>query len=146
MGAAVQLLDAIVSKLQESTFGTTTFSRELLPEVGKSGLEPNGLVVLQMKENFEQDRHHEMVQYTVGVGLNYPMTTSDDLETALDQMEDIQDWLTSRANKDLVTASGTFKHLHPALLEVPFDSTLAKEGAVFFSVLTLKYLLYKNRS
>jgi hypothetical protein len=146
MGAAVQLLDAVVAKLDESSFGTITFSRRLLPEITKEDLTPTGVVALQTKESFEQDRANEMVQYTVVVGLNYPTTSTDDLETALDLMEDINDWLALRANSTLTTASGKFKLLHPVLLEQPFDATQAKEANVFFSVLTLKYLFYKSRS
>ena len=146
MGDAVKLLDAVVSKLEESSFGTIAFERRLLPEIKKADLTPVAVVALQTKESFEHDRTAEMVEYHVVVGLHYPTTSTDDLETALDYMEDIQDWLTSRANSSLTSGSNTYKLLHPALLEQPFDAIQAKEGAVFFSVLTLKYLFYKSRS
>jgi len=146
MGAAVQLLDAVVDKLNESSFGTITFVRRLLPEIVRTDMTPTGVISLQTKESFEHSRNHENVEYTVILCLHYPTTDTDDLETALDYVEDIQDWLGLKANTHLDTASGEMKLHAPILLEQPFDATQAKEANVFFSVLTLKYLYYKSRS
>lgn len=146
MGVALDLIDGIATKLNETTFGTATVVRSLLPEVTKKGLTPTILVALEGKESFELDRANENIKYKVAIGLNYPITDDAQLDDGINMIEDIQDWISLSANRSLVTASGTFKLLQPIVMEAPFDSSMLQEAAVFFSVLQLDYTFYKDRT
>lgn len=145
MGVATDLLDGVVTKLGETTFGTATVERSLLPEVDKKGLSPRIIVALEGKQSFELDRSSESLKYSVYVGLSYPINSTDELDDGIDMIEDIQDWLARRDNREIVTPSGSFKLLHPVELDVPFDTAMAQEAAIFFSVLTIKYHFTKTR-
>ena len=73
MGVAVDLLDGIVAKLNETSFGTATVSRGFIIEVARKGMSnPEISVCLDSKESFEIDRGNECLKYTVAVGLHYP--------------------------------------------------------------------------
>ena len=146
MGIAVELVDGVVSKLNESTFGTATVERQLLPEVERKGLTPRIIVTLEGKESFELDRGNESIRYKVAVGLSYPTTSVADLDDGLDMIEAIQDWLALKSNRTITTASGSFKLLQPIEMANPFDSAMAQEASLFFSVLTIPYIFYKIRN
>lgn len=146
MGVATDLLDGVVAKLGETTFGKATIERSLLPEVERKGLTPRIIVALQGKESFELDRGNECLKYTVAIGLNYPITSTQELDDGLDMIEAIQDWLSLRTNRAITTASGTFTQLMPVSMENPFDAPMAQEASVFFSVITLPYLFHKVRN
>jgi hypothetical protein len=147
MGVAVDLLDGVVAKLNETTFGSATVSRGFIIEVARKGLStPEISVCLDSKESFEIDRGNECLKYTVAVGLHYPTTSDADLDLGMDMLEDIQDWLSDRSNRAIVTSSGTFKLHHPVALEAPLDATMAREMNCYYSVITLPYLFYKVRN
>ncbi len=145
MGAAVNLLDGVVAKLNETTFGTATVERTLLPEIERKGLTPTITVWLEGKESFELDRSSESIKYMVTIGLSYPTKSSADLDSGIDMMESIHDWLARRDNREIVTASGSFKLLHPVEMANPFDSVMAQEGALFFSTLNVNYHFTQTR-
>lgn len=145
MGFAVQTLDAIVAKLQETSFGTATVERQLLPEVEKKDLTPKFIVMLETKTSSELDRTSEAGVYTIGVGYHHPLREST-IEAALDAVEDMQDWLSQRDNRVLSTPSGNISLILPFTMETPFDPNLVKEGGVFFSITTFTYRFCKNRS
>tara|TARA_R110002020_G_scaffold368536_5_gene580367 strand:- start:4533 stop:4973 length:441 start_codon:yes stop_codon:yes gene_type:complete len=145
MGVAVDLLDGIVTKLNETSFGTATSQRALLPEIERKGLTPQINVWLEGKESFELDRSSESLKYMVAVGLSYPTTSIADLDSGLDMIESIHDWLARRDNREIVTASGSFRLLPPVEMSSPFDSAMAQEAALFFSVLNINYHFTKTR-
>lgn len=146
MGVAIDLVDGVTAKLNETSFGTANVVRSLLPEVTKKGLTPTILVAIQGKESFELDRANESIKYKVAVGLNYPITNDTQLDEGMDMIEDIQDWLCLRDNRKIVTSSGTFSLLQPVEMEAPFDSGMVQDAAIFFSVINLTYTFYKDRT
>jgi hypothetical protein len=147
MGVAVDLLDGVVAKLNETTFGTATVSRGFIIEVARKGMSnPEISVCLDSKDSFEIDRGNECLKYTVAVGLHYPTTSDADLDLGMDMLESIQDWLSLRSNRAIVTSSGTFKLHHPVAMEAPLDAAMAREMNCYYSVITLPYLFYKVRT
>ncbi len=146
MGVALDLVDGVTAKLNETSFGTSTVVRALLPEITKKGLTPTILVALTGKESFELDRANESIKYKVAVGLNYPITDDSQLDDGMNMIEDIQDWICLRENRKIVTPSGTFSLLQPVEMEAPFDSSMVQEASIFFSVINLTYTFYKDRT
>jgi len=146
MGVAVDLLDGIVAKLNETTFGTAVVSRSFLPEVERRGLTPRIIVTLAGKESFELDRGSEAITYKVDIGLTYPTTSEAEIDDCFDMIESIQDWLCRRDNKNFSTATNTFKLNLPVVMTAPFDRAMQQEASVFFTTLSLNYIYYKNRT
>ncbi len=79
MGIAVEVTEAVTAKLNETTFGTAVVTRQLNPQVIRKGLTPQIIVALQGKTSVEQDRSNEWMQYSIGIGLSYPINAVADL-------------------------------------------------------------------
>ncbi len=147
MGVGLSLLDGVVSKLGETSFGTATVERQILPEVRKKNLDdPLIVVAMQGKEGIELDRNNTYISYTVGVGLSYPVSAVSDHALGLDMVEDVQDWLLEVDNRKITTASGTFCLVPPFDMEGLFDTTMLKEGGVMFFITNFNYRFFKNRN
>lgn len=147
MGVANQLLAAVVVKLDETSFGTATVSKQLMPDVTKTGLSvPQIIVALQAIESLEHDRSRELVKYTVAIGVSYPVKTEAQKELALDMVEDVQNWLTQVANRRLTLAAGTACITVPFAMESVLDPEMYREAGIYFSHTNFTYLFHKNRS
>ena len=146
MGIAVNLTDAVTAKLNETTFGTATVERQLSPKVTRKALVPQIIVALQSKVSVEQDRSNEWIEYTVGVGLSYPISAESDLDAGLNMAEDIQDWLSLKANRQLIIAEGSLCLVPPFTMENVFDPEQVDDAGVMFCVSNFNYRFYKNRT
>jgi len=146
MGKAVDLCDAVADKLRETSFGTATVTRQLVPEVYKKGLNPSIIVALQGKTSVEQDRSNEFIEYRIGAGLHYPVYQESDHDLAINMAEDIQDWLSLKANRHLVTGDGTFCLVPPFEMEALFDPAQVREAGVMFFVTNFNYRFYQSRN
>jgi len=148
MGVAVDLLDAVVDKLNETTFGSAVVERQIIPDITKKSLQPSIMVALQGKESHELDRTNEALKYTVAVGLSYPISADSEADkaAALSMSEDIMDWLASRANQRLTVTGGECRLLQPIVMEAVVDPTVAREAGIFFTHSNFIYRFYKDRS
>jgi len=146
MSYAVSILDGVAAKLGETTFGTATIERQILPRVDKKGLtEPLIIVALQSVESAEQDRSADYMSYTVGVGLSYPVKSDADYESALNMAEAIQDWLSRVDNRQIATAEATFCLVPPFEMDGLFDPTTVNEAGIMFTLTNFNYRTIKNR-
>lgn len=147
MGLSVDLLDAVTASINASGITDIDATRDLLPEITKENLDgPKVFIALQSKESFEEDRRYISYKQSVGVGMTYPLNSSGDLALGLDMIEEIQDWLLKLDNRKMVTNSGTFSLLPPVMLDVPYDTELAKDAELFYSVLTVTYTITLDRT
>jgi hypothetical protein len=147
MSFAISILDGVVAKLNESTFGSATVERQILPRVERKGLStPRIIVALQAVASEEQDRSNDYMQYTVGVGLSYPVAEEADYELAIDMMESIQDWLCLMANRQITTAEATYCLVPPFEMDGLFDPTTVNEAGIMFTLTNFNYRTTKNRS
>jgi len=146
MGVGVNLTDAVVAKLQETTFGTATVERQLVPKLTLEGLDLRIIVALQGMTSLEQDRGGDWIEYRVGVGLTFPVSQVSHQEDAINMAEDIQDWLLLRDNKNLTTVDGTFTLVPPFDMEVIFDPEQVNQANVMFCITNFNYRFYKNRT
>lgn len=145
MSFSVAILDGVVAKLSETTFGTATVERQILPRVERKGLTPKIIVALQGVESAEQDRSADYMSYTVGVGLSYPVSTDADYEAALDMTEAIQDWLSRVDNRQITTAEANYCLVPPFEMDGLFDPTSVNEAGVMFTLTNFNYRTTKNR-
>ncbi len=145
MSFSVAVLDGVVAKLNETTFGTATVERQILPRVERKGLTPKIIVALQGVESAEQDRSADYMSYTVGVGLSYPVSTDADYEAALDMTEAIQDWLSRVDNRQITTAEANYCLVPPFEMDGLFDPTSVNEAGVMFTLTNFNYRTTKNR-
>jgi hypothetical protein len=145
MSFSVAVLDGVVAKLSETTFGTATVERQILPRVERKGLTPKIIVALQGVESAEQDRSADYMSYTVGVGLSYPVSTDADYEAALDMTEAIQDWLSRVDNRQITTAEANYCLVPPFEMDGLFDPTSVNEAGVMFTLTNFNYRTTKNR-
>ena len=145
MSFSVAVLDGVVAKLNETTFGTATVERQILPRVERKGLTPKIIVALQGVESAEQDRSAAYMSYTVGVGLSYPVSTDADYEAALDMTEAIQDWLSRVDNRQITTAEANYCLVPPFEMDGLFDPTSVNEAGVMFTLTNFNYRTTKNR-
>ncbi len=146
MGVGVNLTDAVVAKLQESTFGTATVERQLVPKLTLEGLDLRIIVALQGMTSVEQDRGGDWIEYRIGVGLTYPVTEIAHQEAAVNMAEDIQDWLLRQANKNITTVDGKFTLVPPFDMDVIFDPEQVNSANVMFCITNFNYRFYKNRT
>lgn len=146
MGIGVNLTDAVVAKLQETSFGTATVERQLVPKITLEGLTNRIIVAFQGMTSLEQDRGGDWIEYRIGVGLTYPIKDLSDQEDAINMAEDIQDWLLLRDNKNLTTVDGTFCLVPPFDMDVLFDPDQVNAANVMFCVTNFNYRFYKNRT
>ncbi len=147
MSYAISILDGVVDKLNETTFGTATVERQILPRVERKGMAtPKIIVALQGVSSAEQDRHHDYMEYVVGVGLSYPVSEEADYELALNMSEAIQDWLSTVANRQITTAETTFRLVPPFEMDGLFDPTTVNEAGIMFTISNFNYRTTKNRS
>ncbi len=146
MSYAVSILDGVVAKLGETTFGTATVERHILPRIDKKGLSaPLIIVALQSVDSEEQDRSADYMSYKVGVGLSYPIKSDADYESALDMAEEIQDWLSSTDNRHITTAEANFCLVPPFEMDGLFDPTTVNEAGIMFTLTNFNYRTIKNR-
>lgn len=145
MSYAVSILDGVVAKLNETTFGTATVERQILPRVERKGLTPKIIVALQGIASEEQDRSADYMSYTVGVGLSYPVSTDADYEAALDMTEAIQDWLSRVDNRQITTAEANYCLVPPFEMDGLFDPASVNEAGVMFTLSNFNYRTIKNR-
>jgi len=146
MGVAVNLLDAVVAKLQETTFGTATVERTLIPKVVRKDMGQLIQVALQGKQSIEQNRTGDWIEYRVGVGLSYPLNSVADHEDGLNMAEDIQDWMLSLDNRRITTVDGSFCLVPPFEMDNVFNPDQANEAGVMFCISNFKYRFYKDRT
>lgn len=148
MGVAIELMDAVTAKLNETTFGTATVSRQIIPDFVKKDGTPTIIVSISSKESFEVDRTKEHVVYGVVVALHYPSPNGNaDYEVALDMTEDIQDWLSDKDNRNLTLATeGEACLVLPFEMDGIVDGALVREAGLYFSLTTFKYIHYKDRA
>lgn len=146
MSYAVSILDGVVAKLNETTFGSATVERQILPRVEKRTLSvPKIIVALQGIESAEQDRGADYMSYTVGVGLSYPVSSDADYESALAMTEDIQDWISRTDNRHISTAEADFCLVPPFEMDGLFDPTTVNEAGIMFTLNNFNYRTIKNR-
>lgn len=146
MSFSVSILDGVVAKLGETTFGTAVVERQILPRVEKRSLStPKIIVALQGVESAEQDRAADYMSYTVGVGLSYPVSTDADYESALDMTEAIQDWLSRTDNRHISTAEADYCLVPPFEMDGLFDPTTVNEAGIMFTLTNFNYRTTKNR-
>jgi hypothetical protein len=146
MSYAVSILDGVVAKLNETTFGSATVERQILPRVEKRTLSvPKIIVALQGIESAEQDRSADYMSYTVGVGLSYPVSSDADYESALAMTEDIQDWISRTDNRNISTAEADFCLVPPFEMDGLFDPTTVNEAGIMFTLNNFNYRTIKNR-
>lgn len=146
MSFSVSILDGVVAKLGETTFGTAVVERQILPRVEKRSLStPKIIVALQGVESAEQDRSADYMSYTVGVGLSYPVSTDADYESALDMTEAIQDWLSRTDNRHISTAEADYCLVPPFEMDGLFDPTTVNEAGIMFTLTNFNYRTTKNR-
>lgn len=146
MSFSVSILDGVVAKLGETTFGTAVVERQILPRVEKRSLAtPKIIVALQGVESAEQDRSADYMSYTVGVGLSYPVSTDADYESALDMTEAIQDWLSRTDNRHISTAEADYCLVPPFEMDGLFDPTTVNEAGIMFTLTNFNYRTTKNR-
>jgi hypothetical protein len=146
MGIAVEVTEAVTAKLNETTFGTAVVTRQLNPQVIRKGLTPQIIVALQGKTSVEQDRSNEWIQYSIGIGLSYPINSVADLDLGLNMCEDIQDWMSLKSNRIITITSGSICLVPPFTMESPFDPTQVDEANVMFSITNFNYRFFKNRT
>ena len=147
MSYAVSILDGVVAKLNETTFGAATVERQIVPRVSRESLStPKIIVALQAVESAEQDRSADYMSYQVGVGLSYPVSEEADYELALNLNESIQDWLSNVANRSIVTGEATFCLVPPFEMDGLFDPTTVNEAGVMFTLTNFNYRTIKDRS
>lgn len=146
MSYAVSILDGVVAKLNETTFGSATVERQILPRVEKRTLSvPKIIVALQGIESAEQDRSADYMSYTVGVGLSYPVSSDADYESALAMTEDVQDWISRTDNRNISTAEADFCLVPPFEMDGLFDPTTVNEAGIMFTLNNFNYRTIKNR-
>jgi len=146
MSYAVSILDGVVAKLNETTFGSATVERQILPRVEKRTLSvPKIIVALQGIESADQDRSADYMSYTVGVGLSYPVSSDADYESALAMTEDIQDWISRTDNRNISTAEADFCLVPPFEMDGLFDPTTVNEAGIMFTLNNFNYRTIKNR-
>ncbi len=146
---AIQILDAVKAKLEETTFGTCVIERHVLPEVEKSSdlrANPKIIVTIQGKEIREFDRVNETLDYSIGVALHYPCTSEGDYDTAIKLCEDIQNHLANPNNMQLTITNGMACLLMPYEMEAVYDIQMLREANVFFSVTDFTYTHKRKRT
>jgi hypothetical protein len=146
MGVAVNLTDAIKAKLEETTFGTATVERQLVPKVARKDLGQLIIVALQGKASVEQDRGGEWIEYRIGIGLSYPTNSIADQESGLNMAEDIQDWISLKANRLITTVDGEFCLVPPFDMDNVFDPEQVNAAGVMFCISNFNYRFYKDRT
>ncbi len=146
MGVAVNLTDAVAAKLRETSFGTASVVRQLVPKLQREGLNPSIIVALQSKTSVEQDRSNEWIEYKIGVGLSYPVNSIADQDDGLNMAEDITDWLSLKANRQITTVDGTFCMVPPFEMENVFDPEQVDDASVMFCITNFNYRFFKNRT
>ena len=146
MGVAVNLTDAVTAKLNETTFGTATVVRQLVPKIKREDLTPQIKVALQSKTSVEQDRSNEWIEYTIDVVQIYPIKSDSHLEDGLNMYQDIQECLSLKSNRQLTTADGTFCLVPPFEMENLFDPDQVDEAGVMFTISNFNYRFFKNRT
>ena len=146
MSIALEILDAVTNKLEETSFGSATVERRILPETDKKGLEPTIIVTLQSKEIQKFDRSKEDILYGVGVGLHYPVDQTADSDLALAMAEDIQNWLSSTDNSILTIPSGCAAFKMPYEMEAVYDIQMLREANIFFTVTDFTYYVQRTRT
>ncbi len=146
MSAGVNLADAVVAKLQETSFGTATVERQIVPKLLREDLGLRIIVCLQGMTSVEQDRGGDWIDYRIGVGLTYPVSSIADQEAGVNMAEDIQDWLLLRSNKNLTTSNGKYTLVPPFDMETLFDQDQVDSAGVMFCITNFNYRFYKNRT
>ncbi len=147
MGAANALMNSIVSKLDETSFGSATSLVQIVPDQRKLQLsDPAIVIAMQGKDVVDLARGSEHVQYKVGVALYYPVASIADHASGLDMAEDIQDWLSQADNRTLTSAYGNFCLVPPFEMDGIFDPTAVREGGVMIFITNFKYRFFKNRN
>ena len=146
MGVAVNLLDAVAAKLNETTFGSATVERALIPKAVRKELGQLIQVCLQGKTSIEQDRTGDWIEDRVGCGLSYPLGSVADQEDGLNMAEDIQDWMLQTANRRITTVDGEFCLVPPFEMDNVFNPDQANEAGVMFCITNFNYRFYKDRT
>ncbi len=145
---AVQILDAVKAKLEETTFGDCIVERHILPEVEKSKdiTVPKIIVTLQGKEVREFDRVNELLDFELGVALFFKCSSEADYDTAIGIVEDIQNHLSNPNNNTLTITNGEACFVMPYNIESVYDIQMLREANVFFSVTDFTYTHKRKRT
>lgn len=145
---AVQILDAVKAKLEETTFGDCIVERHILPEVEKSKdiTVPKIIVTLQGKEVREFDRVNELLDFELGVALFFKCSSETDYDTAIGIVEDIQNHLSNPNNNTLTITNGEACFVMPYNIESVYDIQMLREANVFFSVTDFTYTHKRKRT
>jgi hypothetical protein len=146
---AVQIVDAVKAKLEETTFGTCVIERHILPEVEKSTdlkANPKIIVTVQGKEIREFDRVNELLDYSIGVALHHPCSEASDYDTAIELCEGIQNHLADPNNMQLTIASGEVSLVLPYEMDAIYDIQMLREANIFFSVTDFTYTHKRKRT
>ncbi len=146
---AVQILDAVKAKLEETTFGDCVIERHILPEVEKSTSlksSPKIIVTAQGKEIREFDRVNELLDYSIGVALHFPCVAEADYDTALGLCEDIQNHLANPNNMKLSITNGEACLVMPYEMDAVYDIQMLREANIFFSVTDFTYTHKRKRT
>ncbi len=146
MSTGLEIADAVAALINAGTFSVTfePAVRQNLPVIKKENLNKTRVTCsFSAKVSDELDRVLESVQYTVGVAVAATGTRQDEAFTLV---EEIQNWLGLRSNRQLTTPSGPVSLLLPFTVDPIFDARLLREEAVFLSVSLFNYLFEQPRA
>ncbi len=146
MSLSVEILDAVKASLESNpSLSSYTVERQIMPDIDRAGLGNTIIVTLNGISSLEQSRATTHNAYDVGVGIYRPCTSAADYESALGDVEEIQNWLINRANQVLAIPSGQACIRLPFEMSTPFDVSMLKEANVYFSITDFTYTLNLSR-
>lgn len=150
MGIAKDILDGIVTKLGTAGLTDVDIERQLVPQEYKSRLSQRKIVVAwNGKESNELDRSNESLLYKVALGIYYPVTGVQDSakqDLVINFMEEVQDFLAAKANREITLTSGSARLILPFSTDQIYDPAEVKQTGNFFSVMNYNYRYFKGRS
>jgi hypothetical protein len=140
MSIAVNFLDGLAEHLQTQFFGTVEVERQIVPDVVKTTTTiPKIIVALQGLESMNVSRTVEEMKYTAGIGVSYPTTGVADYDLALGLNEEVQMWLSARANHSFTTIDGKFNYFPPFIMESVVDPEMIRSASIFFAHTNFTY-------
>jgi hypothetical protein len=146
MSVSVEILDAVTASLVSNTnLSAYTIERQIMPDIDKKDLGNTIIVTLNGILSEQHSRATSHLVYDVGVGLYTPCTAITDYESAMGDVEEIQNWLTRVDNLTLSTPSGTACARLPFEMSTPFDAAMLKEANVYFCITDLSYTFQQSR-
>lgn len=146
MSISVEILDAVKASLESNAaLSSYTIERQIMPDIDRANLGATIIVTLNGISSAEQSRSTTLNVYDVGVGIYKPCTAIADYESALGDVEEIQNWLTNVSNQVLTIPSGQACIKLPFEMATPFDVSMLKEANVYFSITDFSYTHHLSR-